>query len=643
MSDSIFNIGLSGLNAAQTGLVTTSHNISNANTEGYSRQVVEQSANTPLFSGSGFIGQGTNVSTVKRVYSDFLNVQSLQAQASASGLNTYLAQVSQVDSLLAKSSTGVNSSLNDFFSAVNAVAANPADAASRQTLLSTARTLTDRFQSVAGNLDELRKSVNDQITGAVGSVNTLAAQIAKLNDSIALAQGRGSGTQPPNDLLDKRDTLLKQLNQQIGSTAVKDPSGVVNVYISNGQALVVGNQSFALTTVPDNNDAQNAQVALQTQTGVVRFRPEDLQGGQLGGLLAFRSESLDSAQNALGRVAIVLASAFNAQHELGQDQNGQLGGAFFSVTGPQIIPASSNTGSGAIAATITDASALTASDYRLTYNGAQYTLTRLSDNTTQSFTSFPRTVDGVTLTLSAAPNAGDSFLIEPTRAGAESINTLLTDPALIAAAAPIRASAARANIGTGTIGDPSVNTPPPPNANLQQSVTFTFHKIGATVTYDVSGTGTGNPTGIAYTPGATISYNGFSVSISGAPQEGDSFSVSANVNGVGDNRNALLLAALQTRNLVGSASGPASGTTLGSAYGALVAAVGAKTQQLQTASGAQSALLEQVSTAQQSVSGVNLDEEAANLIKYQKAYQASGKVMAIADKLFNTILSLGGS
>jgi flagellar hook-associated protein 1 len=642
MSNSIFGIGLSGLNAAQAGLTTTGHNISNVNTPNYSRQEIVQGTNVPFFTGSGFFGTGTNVSTVKRIYDSFLATQVQQAQAGASQLNSYQAQISQIDNLLGSSTAGLTPAVNNFFSAANSVAANPNDNAARQTMLSNAQTLANQFHSIEQNFSDMRSNVNAQITSTVGTVNTLTTQIANLNRQIVLAQNQGAGTQPPNDLLDQRDGLIAQINQQIGVNAVVDSSGMANLFLGNGQALVVGEQTSALVAVADNSDPTNLQVGLQTGGSVVRFQPTQLSGGQLGGLLAFRSQTLDNAENSLGQIAIAFASAFNAQHQLGQDQNGQLGAAFFASGTPQANPALSNTGTGAITATISNVGALTTSNYSLVYNGlvAGYTLTRLSDNTSQIFAALPHTMDGVTLTLAGAPNAGDSFLIQPTKTGASAFNVLITDTSKIAAAAPIRASANAANLGRGTITAGSVNGPPPPSANLQQPVTLTFHNVGGVITYDVAGFGTGNPNGLAYTAGTNITYNGWTVAVSGTPAEGDTFTVGSNTNGVGDNRNALLLAGIQSQNIIGTAAGPLAGVSLQGAYGQLVSQIGAKTNQLQAAAQAQTSLLSQVTSSQQSVSGVNLDEEAANLLKYQQAYQAAGKVIATADKLFDTILNL---
>src|SRR5579862_1819739 len=248
MSNSIFGIGLSGLYAAQAGLLTTGHNISNVNTPGYTRQQIIQAATTPQQTASGFIGTGTTVSTVRRVYSDFLNTQALQQQAAASQLDTYSTQTSQLDNLFGDSTAGLSPALSDFFAGVNAVAANPSDIPSRQTLLSSAQGLVGRFQALDQQLTEARTGVNTQITSTVTTINSLSTNIADLNRQIAVANSTSAGLQPPNDLLDQRDQLLTQLNQQVGATAVAQNDGSINVFLPNGQALVVGQTSYSLTT-----------------------------------------------------------------------------------------------------------------------------------------------------------------------------------------------------------------------------------------------------------------------------------------------------------------------------------------------------------------------------------------------------------
>jgi flagellar hook-associated protein 1 len=415
---------------------------------------------------------------------------------------------------------------------------------------------------------------------------------------------------------------------------LKDANGTVNVFIGTGQTLVLGKQAFTLSAAPSAADPSNYDISYQANGNSIVLNPASLQGGSLGGLLTFRGETLDSAQNDLGRIAVVLAQTFNEQHTLGQDLNGALGQNFFNVPAAQVQTNGNNTGTAVITATSSTVGALTGSDYRLSFNAGTWTLLRLSDNTQTTITTFPQTVDGVTLNLaSGAPSSGDTFLIQPTRNGARDISVALSDPALIAAAAPIRTAAALGNTGNAVITPGTVNTPPPPNANLQNSVTITFTSA---TTFDVNGVGTGNPTGVAYVSAGNITYNGWTAQISGTPRAGDTFTIARNTNGVTDNRNALLLTALQTTNTL--ANGTAN---YQSAYSQIVSDVGNRSREIKVQGDAQTILVQQTTAAQQSVSGVNLDEEAANLIRFQQAYQASGRVLQIASKLFDTILGIG--
>ncbi|NTV88335.1 MAG: flagellar hook-associated protein FlgK [Burkholderiaceae bacterium] len=540
----MLGIGQSALSAAQAGLSTTGHNIANAATPGYSRQVVVQGAALPQNFGFGFMGQGTEVTTVKRIYSDYLGIQVQSAQTSKSGLDSYYAQIKQIDNMLADPASGLSPALQDFFSGVQEVASNPASIPARQAALSTAESLASRFQGLAGRLDEIGQGVNSQIQSSVSVINTYAQQIAGLNDAIARAQ-RATG-QPPNDLLDQRDQLILDLNKEIKTTVVKQGDGDYNVFIGNGQPLVVGVKTYTLANMASPTNPEKIEVAYQANNGsLVIVGESGFVGGKLGGLIEFRSKSLEPAQNALGRVAIGLASTFNTQHQAGFDLNGVAGGAFFAVASPEVGSHGANTGSAVVSASISNVNALTTSDYHLQYDGANYTLTRLSDNTATTFATLPQTVDGVDLNLaSGAPAAGDSFLIRPTANGASGFGVSLTDPTQIAAAA----------------------------------------QAGA----------------------------------------------------VGDNRNALKLGALQTANTLGNGT-----TSYQGAYSQFVSQIGNKTRELEVTSSAAGKLLSEATLSLQNESGVNLDEEATNLLRYQQAYQAAAKVMQIASEMFDMLLSLG--
>lgn len=632
----LFTSALSGMNAAQAGLATTQHNIANASTPGYARQEVLTSSRAGQQTGGGFIGQGVSVSGVIRIYDQFLITQVRQEQTQASYLSTYHSAMKQIDNLIADPAAGASSAMREFFNATNGVANNPESTPARQTLLGAAQFVANRFQAIDQRLTDIANGLNSQITSSANSINTYAQQIAALNGNIKRATAASQGGQLPNDLLDQRDQVINQLNKEIKVNVLTQPDGTASVFIGNGQALVIDEQAMSLRVVQSTSDPSKFDIAYRSGNNTIPMQQSSLQGGNIGAYLAFRDQSLEPARNALGRVALGLAVSVNQQNQLGQDLNGTLGGNLFNAASPRVDKSANNDpNSGVPSVTIADITKLTTSDYRLTFNGGSgYTLLRLSDNTATNYASLPQTVDGMTINAPAPVTAGDTFLIRPTANGARDIALATNDPARIAAAAPMRTMAALTNSGSGQISAGTVNAPPPVDANLQATVSIAFT---SPTTFTVTGAVPAVVGAVAYTPGQDISYNGWTVQITGTPVTGDTFSVAKNTNATGDNRNALLLAGLQTQNLM--ANGTAS---LQGAYGQLVGEIGAKTHELDVTSQAQNNMIAQTIAAQQSVSGVNLDEEAANLMRFQKAYQAAAKAMQIANTMFDAVLAIGG-
>lgn len=650
MGVSVYGIGITGLQAAQAGLVTTGHNISNANTPGFSRQQIAQSTNSPVLTGAGFLGNGTRLDTIQRVYSQFVQSQVLSSETQSAYLSNYLSQMRELDNMLADSSAGVSPALHDFFNGVQDVASSPASVPSRQSMLSTAQAMVARFHSVDTRLREIRDGVDSEVRASISGINSYAAQIADLNERIRIAEGSSANGQSANDLLDQRDELLRKLSQEVRVTSVRQDDGSVNMFIGNGQALVVGAQAFKLDVVPSLEDPESFEIAYLSGANAVTISSTSLTGGRLGGLLAFRRDALDPIHNGLGRVAIGLAQQFNAQHQLGQDLTGALGGDFFVEGTARALAKTGTTAGLSAAVSIADAGALTTDDYRLQYNGG-WQLTRFSTGQVVGMTGSgtvadPFLAEGMSIVVSGAvPANGDSFVVQPTRNGARELEVTLRDPRTIAAAAPIRTSAASSNSGDAAISPGSVDSAFLA-APLAAPVTLTYDRATNTfsgfpaaspVTVTSGGTVTNFAAGapVTYTSGATISFDGISFTVSGSPGDGAQFTVEPNAGGVSDNRNALLLAALQTSE--GLASGT---TTYQGAYSQMVSSVGNRTRETEVAAEAQGALLQQTRDAQQSVSGVNLDEEAANLIRYQQAYQAAGRMVAIASGLFETILDI---
>jgi flagellar hook-associated protein 1 FlgK len=636
---SILSVGQSALNAAQAGLVTTGHNIANANTAGYTRQVVEQQAAVGQDTGFGYVGKGTEVAGITRVYDQFLTGAVLTAQVNKGQSDSYYAQIQQVNNMLADSTSGLTPVLQGFFSSAQSLASDPSSAAARQVMLSSANTLAGRFQDMNTQLAELRQGLNSEMQSSVSGINVYAQQIAKLNDDIAKAEANGNS---PNDLLDQRDQAVMQLAKEVKVSVVRQGS-TYNVMIGNGQPLVVGAKNYNLSIAPSDTDSSRMEVAYTGGDGKkVLLAEKSITGGSLGGIIAFRANTLDAAQNQIGRIAMTVASAVNAQQALGNDANGAAGGPLFTMAKPVVTSSGRNSDPNATAtASISDPSLLTGSDYQLKIDDASasppaYSVLRLSDS--KVFSGSPASIDGVDFGLGKTGGFanGDLFLVRPTIAGASAaggISVAITDPAKIAAASAISTTAASGNTGTGVISAGTVASDI--GGNLRQPVTI---KFTSATTYAVTGTGAGLPaTGLTYSAGADISYNGWTVQVSGNPASGDSFSIGPTpANSTADNRNLLAMAKLQTASTTNGAS-------FQGAYSQLVSQVGNKTRELQTTSAAADAQYDSALASQQSVSGVNLDEEAANLLKYQQAYQAAGKVMKAADDMFQVLMSLGGA
>jgi flagellar hook-associated protein 1 FlgK len=626
MGASTLTIAVTGLNAAQAGLLTTSHNIANSSTAGFSRQSVQQTTQSPYYSGGGFFGQGTRVLTVQRAYSDFLGTQLSTAQSASSQLQSYLTQLNQIDNMLGDTTVGMSPVINGFFGGVNEVAANASSIPARQSLLSSAQSLVARFQDLNARLQEIGDGVNKQIASEIVNINSRAQEIADINKRIIVAEAGGGGMQQANDLRDQRDQLVLELNEHISTNVIEQSDGSYSLFFGNGQPLVIGATRYTLTSAPASDDPTRMIIGLKSPSGGTSLIPENLvKGGALGGLLKFRSESLDQAHNSLGLMAMGLASAFNDP----------LGTASFSIV-------------------LDDVSAMMPSDYALDYTAGGYSLRRLSDNTTLfSNATLPQTVDGLVIDVTGTPVVGDSFKLQPTRYAARDISVAITDVRDIAAASPVTTGAAAANVGTTVISTGKMLEPVASVPSYALNYDLTSGELqgfpaGTVLDVTVNGTTTsytigGAVTGIPYTNGMTVAIdsnangaNDIEVKFTGTPAQGDTFSIGPSAANSADNRNAQALAAVQTSKVIlgGTAS-------IESAYAQMVSLIGNKTREVGVNFTSQAALLEQAATAVQSFSGVNLDEEAANLLRYQQAYQASAKIIDISGRLFDLLTSLG--
>ncbi|WP_175782226.1 flagellar hook-associated protein FlgK [Burkholderia anthina] len=658
MSNSLLNLGVSGLNAALWGLTTTGQNISNAATPGYSVERPVYAEASGQYTSSGYMPQGVNTVTVQRQYSQYLNDQLNSAQSQSGALSTWYSLVAQLNNYVGSPTAGISTAITNYFTGLQGVANNASDPSVRQTAMSNAQTLADQITAAGQQYDALRQSVNTQLTSTVSQINTYTAQIAQLNQQISAANSQG---QPPNQLMDQRDLAVSNLSGLAGVQVVRNDSGY-SVFLAGGQPLVVADKSYQLATVASSSDPSELTVVSQGIAGANPQGPNQtlsdssLSGGTLGGLLAFRNQTLDPAQAQLGAIAASFAAQVNGQNALGVDLSGMPGGKLFTIPDPAVYANQGNTGNASLSVSFTNASQPTTSDYTLSYDGTNYTLTdRASGTVVGQSTSMPASIGGLDFSFGANTqmNAGDQFTVLPTRGALDGFALATSSGSAIAAASPVVASAATTNSGTATItqGGVSAGYQVPSTTLTYDAASKSLSGFPAGTTVTIGSTPpqtvqiTDGTTQVPYDPsvGATLTMsgtaqgamNGVTVSLAGTPADGDAFKIGPYAGGTNDGSNALALSQLVSAKSFGNGS-----TTLTGAYAGYVNGIGNSASQLKSSSAAQTSLVGQITTAQQSVSGVNQNEEAANLMQYQQLYQANAKVIQTAATLFQTVLGL---
>ncbi len=622
-------IAYSALQTSQRAIATTSHNIANANTEGYSRQRAELVAKPPERREGDFYGTGVFVDRVRRIADEFVNAQMREVGAEFGRLSVFQDFTQRIDNLLAEDDTSLGSAMQEFFNALEGVNVNPSSIPLRQEFLSRAENLVNRFHALDTRLRALTDEIGSRIKGRVDEINALSAGIAEMNRKIAVAASQTSG-EPPNDLLDQRDRMVQQLAELTGARVVKAENHAINVLIGSGVSLVTGNHAEQLAALPDAFDRSKLVIALANNGTPIEIS-HLLGKGEIGGLLASYTEVIEPVRNELGQLAMAFGDAFNTQHRKGMDALGELGSDFFALGSAQGFARETNTGAAIPVATITDTRQLTSADYQLDWDGTIYTLTRLSDMATVSGPG-PLTMDGVQFGTTGAVAAGDSFRFRPVASAARGIEVLVRNTDRIALASPLRTEALTNNVGSAKLGRPDITDAS--HANLLDTVEFRFITAGTFDVIDTTTNTTLNGAPLTYTSGMTVGYQGWQVSLSGTPAAGDTLRLSRNTSGIGDNTNGTALADLQNALIVEGRA------TFSADYGSLISRVGNLTRQTDISFTAQEAVLRQTQDRRDSVSGVNLDEEAINLTRYQQTYNAAAQVIATSNSLFDSILSI---
>lgn len=668
----LFNIGVSGLVAHQSAIVTTGHNITNANVDGYSRQEAVLSTRPPQFTGAGFEGSGVVTTDIRRISDQFLTNQ-LQADTSTfADKDVFVGELSQLDSLLADEQAGLSAGLQNFFSALQAGSDDPASVAARQLVLSEAENLASRFNSLHARVDNQRVNINNQITAGVEQVNRLAGGIAELNSKISALPGNGQDNRP-NDLLDQRDRLIKDLAELVAVKTTTQDGKTVNVFIGNGQSLVQGGRAASIQAVASNTVPGQVEIAMGDA-----IVSRNINGGAIGGLMAASREVVQPTLNTLGQIALGVTQSLNQQQSLGIDLQGRGGANVFfdlnatDVQRSRVIADANNAvqGNNGLSVAIDDVSKLGIDDYVLSFNGPannDFVLTRASDSSviasgsvSSSLPASLVTEEGFSLSFDSNDfQIGDRFLLQPTRNAAADIKVAMQRPEELAFAQPIRTDTALGNTGSGSVSPGVVQavkaadgSPLASLATAGQLSPPLLVRFSSDTQFDVlDNSDPANPVDLvpprnnltytAGTDGAIFptdptdpAYTGFQVSISGLPAAGDEFTIDFNGGGQGDNRNALAMLNFQSE---GSLDGGSK--SFSQSYGLLLAGIGAKTQQAKIDKDASEALVNQSQAARNAVSGVNLDEEAAKLIQYEQAYNASAQVISVARDLFDSILA----
>jgi flagellar hook-associated protein 1 FlgK len=678
----ILNIGTLALQANQVALQTIGNNIANANTVGYSRQSAVLATVAGQYTGAGYVGKGVNIQTIQRNYDEFLTRQSTLATSTQAADVTRSDYLKQLSDIFQGGSTGMGAAVNDMLNAFSDVASAPTDQTARTVALTRIDETARRMRAASQSLDDLQIGITKALGEKLNAVNTLAKQIAAVNGQIALAQGGG---QPPNDLLDKRDQLIRDINQYVQTTSVKADDGSVGLYIGGSQSIVLGNSSATLTLGTNEfGDAQQNKVLINRDGNSVTMDENRLGGGEISGLLRFQNNDMVEGRNLLGRLTTAVTTSMNDQHKLGLDLDGVAGTNLFTqVTVNNLLvpvpPATTNTGAVTLGNNvitdltleISDTTKFVASDYLVTLTPAgRVSITRVSDGTSVPIDPLnpsvpvtfdpndlttPITFDGLTLKNLSGANPGDRFYLKPFSTAANNISREFSSPRALAVASPIVGKMGANNTGSLQLTllkadsqpTPPITIPPTPPAVAANPVMITF---GPNSTYkrDDEVAIPLNPYPHTYTSGTVINnlpandgINAWSLTLQGVPKAGDTFTV-VDIKDPAFKLDPKLNGGNATNMMNLRDAAMFDGAAMSDGYASLIAQIGIRSQSANYSATVSTNIATNSEKDRTGIAGVNMDEEAAKLIQYQQAYQASAKMIQIAQSIFDTLIQTLG-
>jgi flagellar hook-associated protein 1 FlgK len=663
MSVSLYQTGVSGLLAAQQHLATTGHNISNVNTDGYTVQRGEQAASIGDSSGGNYIGTGTYISDISRVFSSFTYKEQTVTANNASYSDKLSSQLNELDQTMSIYGGQIESSLENFYRSLHSISDKPDDASLRKMALDQAKTITNDIKNLQERMTGTQKLINNEFSQMADRISTLSVDISKINSQISSSYSENNVGQN-NDLLDQRERLLSELNDLVKVDTITDKSGVMTVMIGDGKTLVAGITPLSMYVTAGDPDPSKNQLAISNGKSTLSLEGSHL-GGQLGALVDFRDTHLKRASSEIDLLAMGISQTINQSQSEGLDLNQLQGGDIFSDINSGAMPTErvlahsannvSNPTPLIAQVTITDVSQLSTDEYEVIYDGANYNLNNLTtgvSNTLGVIGAGPFTLPGLGFQFeenSGTPQANDRFLVRPLQNSAERMNIELKDPQSIAASSPIEVTANDNNVSSGSVTISKITDPIAARTQVMAtfpSLTVDVYEdnlLPGTFQYRVFDTSSPPPAAPlasgSYLAGgtATVALSGYEIEItgklSGLGTDAREQFVISDAFGVGNGNNMLDMAGTQNSSVLNETQ------TFSQFLTSSVSVVGSEAASLESQLETDVAMANQAISRHQSISGVNLDEEAANMLKYQKAYQASAKVISIANTLFDTILS----
>jgi flagellar hook-associated protein 1 FlgK len=664
MSINLYQTGVSGLLAAQQHLGTTGHNIANVNTEGYTRQRAEQNAAVGNYNGGNYIGSGTYVQDITRIYDQFSYKEQLLNKSNLGGAASINLDLNQLNQIMSLSGEAIGASIDNFYQAMNGIADKPDDIGLRNIAISQAGVLSNNFNKISNSLDQIEKSTNGEIEQIASKISQISRELAKMNEEILQTRGTNL-TGQPNDLLDKRDQLVTELGEYTSVNTLQDTNGVMTVMIGNGATLVAG--ITALTVGVESGDPDPMQTKLKL---IGPYSSVALEGSKVGGALAakfeYRDEHVTKARSDLDRLAMAVSQTLNQAQSQGLDLNEKQGRDIFTdINTPALesarsLPSSNNSAGIQTSVTITDVSLVPSNEFTIKYNGTDFIMTNeLNGETTTLVASSPGvypTNYGFEFKVNVGtPLTEDKFTIRPTENSAALMKVELKDPKNIAASSAIEIEADDNNVSSGSVSIINVTDPElarsytnGTNENLTVDVykntsgTFDYRVYDAAnpppaLTLASGNFSAGASATIGMPPATTPP--AFEIKIDGLPNgQGtlarEKFTIS-DAFGSGNSSNATLMAATQEQQVIGGGK-----QTFSQALSTTTAEIGSNASSAELVANSSQALFTQAFNRNQSTSGVNLDEEAANMLKFQQAYQAASQIISVANTIFDTLLSV---